>query len=95
MGVASVPYLTLPILIMLFVRAGPEIRLYRTVFLDETSEDYVRTARAKGLSENTILFKHILKNAMIPILTNTVTAIPFLVLGAFLMERFFFVAWRW
>ena len=88
-GVSSIPYLTLPILIMLFVRAGPEIRLYRTVFLDETSEDYVRTARAKGLSENTILFKHILKNAMIPILTNTVTAIPFLVLGAFLMERFF------
>ena len=66
-------------LIMLFVRAGPKSAFTEPFFLDETSEDYVRTARAKGLSENTILFKHILKNAMIPILTNTVTAIPFLV----------------
>ena len=61
----------------------------RTVFLDETKADYVRTAFAKGLGSGRVLFKHILKNAMIPILTNMVIGIPFLILGAFLLERFF------
>lgn len=88
-GIDSVQYLLLPWIIILVVAAGPEIRVYRTVFLDETKADYVRTAFAKGLGSGRVLFKHILKNAMIPILTNMVIGIPFLILGAFLLERFF------
>jgi peptide/nickel transport system permease protein len=88
-GVETFSYLGLPWLIMIIVAMGPDIRVYRTVFLDETKSDYVRTARAKGASENSILFIHVMKNAMIPVLTNTVVAIPFLIMGAFLMERFF------
>ena len=74
---------------MITVTVGPQIRIYRTFFLDEMNADYVRTARAKGVSESGVLFKHILRNVSIPILTYTVIAIPFLILGAFLMERFF------
>lgn len=88
-GVEAISYLALPWLIMIIVSMGEEIRIFRTVFLDETMADYVRTARAKGAKEGRVLFVHILKNAMIPILTHTVVAIPFLVMGAFLMERFF------
>ncbi len=88
-GLRSIYYLVLPGLIMLLVSIGPDIRIYRTVFLDEIDADYVRTARAKGVSERAVLFKHVLKNALIPIITYTVVVIPFLVLGAFLMERFF------
>ncbi len=88
-GAGGVKYLLLPWIIILVVAAGPEIRVYRTVFLDETNADYVRTAFAKGLGSGRVLFKHILKNAMIPILTNMVIGIPFLILGAFLLERFF------
>ena len=76
-------------LIIIVVSAGPDIRIFRTVFLDETKADYVRTAFAKGASERQVIFGHILKNAMIPILTHVVIGIPFLILGAFLMERFF------
>jgi len=88
-GLAGVEYLALPWIIIIVVSAGPDIRVYRTVFLDETKADYVRTAFAKGASEARVLFRHILRNAMIPILTNLVIQIPFLILGAFLMERFF------
>ncbi len=88
-GLDSIPYLALPWIILLLVSIGPDVRIYRTVFLDEMQEDYVRTARAKGVSEMGVLFKHILKNAMIPLLTYTVIAMPFLLLGSFLMERFF------
>lgn len=88
-GFESIPYLMLPWLIFLVIGIGPDVRMYRTVFLDEIKADYVRTARAKGASELRVLFVHILKNAMIPILTYTVVGIPFLILGAFLMERFF------
>jgi len=88
-GWRSVPYLVLPALIFLFVSIGPDIRIYRTFFLDEMNADYVRTARAKGVSETGVLFKHVLKNVLIPVLTYTVVAIPFLILGSFLMERFF------
>jgi peptide/nickel transport system permease protein len=88
-GFRSIYYLILPGLIMLLVAVGPDIRIYRTVFLDEIDADYVRTARAKGVAERSVLFKHVLKNALIPIITYTVVVIPFLVLGAFLMERFF------
>jgi peptide/nickel transport system permease protein len=88
-GFRSIYYLALPGLIILLVSIGPDVRIYRTVFLDEIDADYVRTARAKGVSEGGVLFKHVLKNALIPIITYTVVIIPFLVLGAFLMERFF------
>ena len=88
-GFSGLRYLMLPWLIYLVVSIGPDVRMYRTVFLDETQADYVRTARAKGVSENRVLFGHVLKNAMIPIVTYTMVAVPFLILGAFLMERFF------
>ncbi|MBQ49967.1 MAG: peptide ABC transporter permease [Zetaproteobacteria bacterium] len=88
-GLESIPFLLLPWLITIVVTAGPDIRMFRTVFLDETKSDYVRTAHAKGTSEPKILLVHIMKNAMIPILTYTVNAIPFLLLGSFVMERFF------
>lgn len=88
-GWASIEYLVLPWIIMIVVAAGQDIRMFRTVFLDETKADYVRTAFAKGCTERSVLFKHILKNAMIPILTYTVIGVPFLIMGAFLMERFF------
>lgn len=82
-------YLMLPWLIIMIVSIGPDIRIYRTVFLDETKADYIRTARAKGASENRVLFVHLFKNAMIPILTNTIITIPFLFMGAFVLERYF------
>lgn len=88
-GLAGIQYVALPWIIMLVVSAGEEVRIYRTMFLDETQSDYVRTARAKGLSEPSVLVRHVLKNAMIPIVTYTMVAIPFLLMGAFLMERFF------
>ena len=68
---------------------GSQVRFYRTVILDEIHADYVRTARAKGASRTRVLFKHVLKNAMIPVITQVVLAIPFLFLGALLLERFF------
>ncbi|NJK29335.1 MAG: ABC transporter permease [Acaryochloris sp. SU_5_25] len=88
-GLDSIPYLALPWLIIILVSMGPDVRIYRTIFLNEMQANYVRTARAKGVSERSVLFIHILKNAMIPILTFTIVAIPFLILGSFLMERFF------
>ncbi|MBI2437278.1 MAG: ABC transporter permease, partial [Lentisphaerae bacterium] len=66
-----------------------EVRFYRTVMLDEMYRDYVRTALAKGVSRPGLLFRHVLKNAMIPILTNVVIAIPFLYTGSLLLEGFF------
>ncbi len=88
-GFGAIQYLILPWIITMVVSAGPDIRLFRTVFLDETKADYVRTAFAKGCTPVQVMFKHIMKNAMIPILTYTVISIPSLILGAFLMERFF------
>jgi peptide/nickel transport system permease protein len=79
----------LPILLAVMVGLGPTIRLYRSVFLDELGHDYVRTARAKGLSERRVMFKHVLRNALIPVITNVAMALPGLVLGVFLLERFF------
>lgn len=84
-----VPFVILPILIWVVLSLGPDVRFYRTVILDEIYQDYVRTARAKGLSEKVILFKHVLKNAMIPIITYVIIQIPFLILGALLLESFF------
>src|SRR5438045_2077351 len=82
-------YATLPILIGLTVSIAPNLRLYRTFFLDEINQDYVRTARAKGLSENRIMWIHVLRNASIPIITHLMAALPGLLVGAFLIERFF------
>lgn len=82
-------YVSLPVIIWVVLSLGPDIRFYRTIILDEIYQDYVRTARAKGLSEKVILFKHVLRNAMIPILTYTVVQLPFLLLGALLLESFF------
>jgi peptide/nickel transport system permease protein len=71
------------------VGLAPQTRLYRSFFLDELGHDYVRTARAKGLTENTVLFKHVLRNAMIPILTNIGLQLPGIFVGSFLIEVFF------
>jgi peptide/nickel transport system permease protein len=81
----------LPVLIGLAVSLAPNIRLYRTFVLDETNQDYVRTARAKGLSENRVMFVHVLRNASIPIITNLMIQLPGLLVGLFLIERFFSV----
>ncbi len=79
----------LPILIGIVAGLGFSVRFYRTIMLDEVRSDYVRTAFAKGLATRTVLFKHVLKNAMIPIVTNVVLSLPRLVLGSLLLERFF------
>ncbi|OQX69863.1 MAG: peptide ABC transporter permease [Sorangiineae bacterium NIC37A_2] len=82
-------FLALPVLVGVFASVGSSIRFYRTVFLEEVHKDYVRTARAKGASELRIMLKHVLPNAMIPILTNVVMAIPFLFTGSLLLEAGF------
>ncbi|HEX6361403.1 MAG TPA: ABC transporter permease [Albitalea sp.] len=84
-----VTYVPLPVLLALMVGLAPQTRLYRTFFLDELGQDYVRTARAKGLTERTVLFKHVLRNALIPILTNIGLALPGIFVGSFLIEVFF------
>ena len=82
-------YSLLPILIMLVVSIAPTLRLYRSFVLDEVNQDYVRTARAKGASEGRILGIHVLRNASIPIITDVMASLPALLIGAFLIERFF------
>lgn len=88
-GWASFKFLILPVIIGVISGIGSGSRWYRTLFLEEIGKDYVRTARAKGLSELRVLFRHVLKNAMIPILTGVVVVIPSLFLGALLTESFF------
>ena len=82
-------FLYLPWIIWIITQIGSDVLLYRTVMLDEVFQDYVRTARAKGLAERIVLLKHVLKNAMIPIITNVVLEIPFLYTGSILLENFF------
>jgi peptide/nickel transport system permease protein len=82
-------YVPLPVMLALLVGLAPQTRLYRTFFLDELGQDYVRTARAKGLGEKSVLFKHVLRNATIPILTNVGLALPGVFVGSFLIEVFF------
>jgi peptide/nickel transport system permease protein len=82
-------FLILPVAIGVIAGIATEIRLYRTFLLDEINLDYVRTARAKGVPEQVILMRHVLKNAMIPIITSTVAAIPSLILGNLILENFF------
>ena len=82
-------YSPLPILIGLAVAIAPTLRLYRSFVLDEAGQDYVRTARAKGLSERRVMWVHVLRNAAIPIITHVMSNLPALLIGAFLLERFF------
>ena len=82
-------YVPLPVLLALLVGVAPQMRLYRSFLLDELGQDYVRTARAKGLTENRVLFSHVLRNAMIPIITNLALALPGVFVGSFLIEVFF------
>ncbi|WBS04157.1 ABC transporter permease [Pseudoduganella sp. SL102] len=82
-------YAPLPILIGLAVSVAPTLRLYRSFMLDEANQDYVRTARAKGLPERRVMWVHVLRNAAIPIITHVMASLPALLIGAFLLERFF------
>jgi len=86
---ACIPYIALPCFILVLLSVGSDLRFYRTVILDEMYQDYVRTARAKGLPEGLVLFKHVLKNVMIPIITNLITQLPSWLLGTLLVESFF------
>ncbi|MDQ5882391.1 MAG: peptide/nickel transport system permease protein [Pseudomonadota bacterium] len=82
-------FLLLPVLIGVVAGIGSSSRWYRTIFLEEIGKDYVRTARAKGLSESIVLFRHVLRNALIPILTGVVVVIPLLFMGSLVVESFF------
>ena len=86
-----VVYAPLPVLLAALVGLAPQTRLYRSFFLDETKSDYVRTARAKGLSEPAVLRRHVLPNAMVPVLTNVSLLLPGVFVGSFLLEIFFSV----
>jgi peptide/nickel transport system permease protein len=88
-GVDSIKFLVLPVLIGVVSGIGANARWYRTIFLEEINKEYVRTARAKGLSEMRVLFRHVLANAMIPILTGSVVVIPLLFMGSLITEAFF------
>jgi peptide/nickel transport system permease protein len=88
-GIDGLRFVLLPVLIGVAGGIGASSRWYRTIFLEEIGKDYVRTARAKGLSEMRVLFRHVLKNAMIPILTGVVVVIPQLFMGSLLTESFF------
>ena len=88
-GWEAVRFLVLPVILSLLSRLGSEGRLYRAMFLEELGRDYVRTARAKGLSEPKVLFDHVLRNALIPILTSAGSYLPFVFLGSLVFESFF------
>jgi len=88
-GVDALKFLVLPVAIGVIGGIGTGSRWYRTLFLEEMGKDYVRTARAKGLAESVVMFRHVLKNAMIPILTGVVVVIPLLFMGSLIVESFF------
>ena len=88
-GLDAVKFLALPIVLSLLSRLGTEARLYRAMFLEEIGKDYVRTARAKGLAESVVLFRHVLKNALIPIITSAGSYLPYVFLGSLVFESFF------
>jgi peptide/nickel transport system permease protein len=88
-GLDAAKFVILPVMMGVISGIGSGARWYRTIFLEEIGKDYVRTARAKGLSEVTVLFGHVLKNAMIPILTGAVVVIPLLFMGSLISESFF------
>lgn len=88
-GIDSIKFLVLPVVVGVVSGIGANARWYRTIFLEEINKEYVRTARAKGLSEMRVLFRHVLSNAMIPILTGSVVVIPLLFMGSLITEAFF------
>lgn len=88
-GLDAIKFLALPIVLSLLARLGGEARLYRAMFLEEIGKDYVRTARAKGLSEQVVLFRHVLRNALIPIITSAGSYLPYVFLGSLVFESFF------
>jgi len=88
-GLDVVKFLILPIGLSLLARLGAEARLYRAMFLEEIGRDYVRTARAKGLAESVVLFKHVLRNALIPIITSAGAYLPYVFMGSLVFESFF------
>jgi len=88
-GWEGVKFIILPVLIGIFAGIGSGVRWYRSIFLEQINQDYVRTARAKGLSELKVLFGHVLRNGMLPILTGVVVIIPSLFMGSLIMESFF------
>ena len=88
-GIDAIKFLLLPVVVGVIGGIGSGTRWYRTIFLEEVGKDYVRTARAKGLSETVVFFRHVLRNAMIPILTGAVVVIPLLFMGSLVAESFF------
>jgi peptide/nickel transport system permease protein len=88
-GLDAIKFLLLPIGLSLIARVGGEARLYRAMFLEEMGKDYVRTARAKGLSEQLVLYRHVLRNALIPIITSAGGYLPYVFLGSLVFEGFF------
>ena len=88
-GSAALKFIVLPVLVSVIAALGYGTRWYRTLFLEEINRDYVRTARAKGLAERTVLFVHVLRNALIPILTGVVVILPTLFIGNLIVEAFF------
>lgn len=82
-------YAPLPVMLAVLVGLAPQLRLYRSFFLEEVNQDYVRTARAKGVPEKTVMLKHVMRNALIPILTNVGIHLPSVFIGSFLLEVFF------
>jgi peptide/nickel transport system permease protein len=88
-GLNGIPFLVLPGLLWVAASLGGDVRFFRTAVIEEISLDYVVTAKAKGLGRAAVLFRHVLKNAMIPIITQLVLEIPFLITGSLLLENFF------
>ncbi len=88
-GLDALKFLALPIALSLLSRLGAEARLYRAMFLEEVGKDYVRTARAKGLAEHVVLYRHVLRNALIPIITSAGSYLPYVFLGSLVFESFF------
>jgi peptide/nickel transport system permease protein len=88
-GLDAFKFLALPVLLALVARLGSEARLYRAMFLEEVGKDYVRTARAKGLTEQVVLFRHVFRNALIPIITSAGSGLPYIFLGSLVFESFF------
>ncbi len=88
-GIFGIKFLILPVMIGVVSGIGSSTRWYRTIFLEEINKDYVRTARAKGISEQMVLFRHVLRNALIPILTGVVVILPLLFMGSLITESFF------
>ncbi len=88
-GSGAATFVALPVLIWIALSVGTDVRYFRTVALEEINRDYVRTARAKGLPDRTVLFKHVLANIAVPVITRLTIAVPFLLTGSFLLEIFF------